>query len=333
MSLTSVFCCLLAGLAVVQGSVVREALLKAGEASFFENPCAVVQSDHFRLVHDMQHAEAEELLTALEFAYGQYESYFRGYGFAFSEPQESLDWMCFNDVNSFREYARINDRIDIPWLTGYYSSRTNRVAVIRPGQAGDWQNQREHNARVAAGRTPEASVDVGLVKVMHESVHQFTFNTGLLKRGVMYPLWVAEGSAMLFEDCASFYLSGRRYSRARRKQLLELHARDDLIDLEQLVVLSGLPRGVSEADVYAQAWGFFVFLCENRTEELIDYLSYLYSVRTGRRTSYRLRREFIESFGSIDKLEQEWIKFLSSPLRQAERTYAKHPPTVDESGD
>jgi len=295
------------------------------DAGFFRNPCQAVETEHFRLIHDMPAAKAERIADVLEFAYKQFELRFKGYGLSFRAPDEALVWMCFRDSESFVDYASATEEMDLSWLSGYYSSRTNRVAVVRPRRIRKWSAPLLKPVDVLA--SIDEDVEVGLVQIIHEAGHQLAFNTGLQQRGVMYPLWASEGIALLFEDCASEYLPAKRYSEGRQKRLLELHREGLLFGLEEFAVLTRLPADRHAADVYAQAWGFFSFLCENRRTQLQNYFSHLSTLKS-RRSANRLRREFVEAFGPMDQLDREWSLFLelSAPTQYMCRTN----PVVDQ---
>jgi hypothetical protein len=307
----------------------RPAAVGVEEAGYFDRPCSTVATGHFTLIHDMRVDEAAEIAGVLEFAYTHFESCFGGYGFDLQVSEEPLVWLCFRKPESFQDYAFATENADLSWLSGYYSSRTNRVAVVRPSRIRRWRLSARPAADVA-GRVDDG-VDDGLVKIVHEAGHQLAFNTGLLKRGVMYPLWASEGVALAFEDCAGDYVPGGRYSEARKSRLLELHRGGALAPLEEFVVLPSLPADGSDADIYAQAWGFFRFLCEKRPAELKDYFSYLCSLNSGRRSTYRLRREFVESFGEIAELNRQWLAYLELPLVSKPYVCAAPLPSDDQS--
>ena len=249
------------------------------DAVHFRKGCSAVSTDHFTVVHDMQSDEAAGMAAVLEFAYTQFESCFGARGFSLQAPEAPLEWMCFRKTGSFSRYALATENVDLSWLTGYYSSRTNRVAVVRPGRIRKWHGPGKQVADVAP--RVEDGIDAELVKIVHEAGHQLAFNTGLQRRGVMYPLWATEGVALVFEDCVSDFLPGGRYSDARKKRLLDLHRQGQLIELDEFVTMPRLSADRCDVDVYAQAWGFFLFLSENRAADLKDYFSYLCSLRSG----------------------------------------------------
>src|SRR5690349_23883131 len=81
---------------------------------------------------------------------------------------------------------------------GYYSARTNRVALYdlsadeTAGPLGDAASRDEVTRRLSKFPSSVATV-------VHEAVHQLAFNTGLQVRYADNPMWVSEGLAMYFE--------------------------------------------------------------------------------------------------------------------------------------
>ncbi len=77
-----------------------------------------------------------------------------------------------------------------------------------------------------------------------------------------------------------------------------------------------MPSKTSDINVYAQAWGFFHFLCENRRQDLQKYFSKLYEFEPGRRSKEDLRSELTEAFGSLEQLDEQWTQFIEDYLSQ-----------------
>jgi len=180
--LICVVCCVLRGGEGPAGGSSSSGI----DAAHFAGLCSNMETDHFRLIHDLRSEQAEAIGQVLEFAYGQFGAYFSRYGFELKHPELPLEWMCFRREGSFADYALATERMDLSWLSGYYSSRTNRVAVVGPRRVGRWRGGPEGGAEFASAGGEV--VDVGLVKIVHEAGHQLAFNTGLQKRGVMYPM-------------------------------------------------------------------------------------------------------------------------------------------------
>ncbi len=279
----------------------------------FGPPFSAFTSSNFNIVHDADASEAEKIAQLLEQTYQQFQSTFKSRGFELRNPEDKLKWICFSDCGRFNSYALEADGMDLSWLSGYYSSKTNVVAIIKPhARAYLQENQppaknRESNGNILAitsvpGENPDA------IKIIHEAAHQFAFNTGLQKRRVMYPLWFSEGLATSFENGQIF---GGDDVRMRR--LAEMYHQGKLIPLAEFTTMTRLP-GDSQAqkDIYAEACGLFNFLCREHSGKLKNYLTELYKLEPGKRDAQRLQREFVSAFGPTEELESAWLRFIQT---------------------
>ncbi len=221
-------------------------------------------------------------------------------GFDLQPPAAPLTWICFATREDFDRYARSVDRSDLWWSRGYYSTRTNRVAIFR---SSDAQNE-------------------DLTELAHEAAHQLAYNTGLQKRGVMYPVWVSEGIATNLETAMSV-ASPLTTLNARRCQVLR-NAR--LIPLSQLIGWTSVPVDDQQAteNAYAQVWGLFHFLLNRKGPELHKYMQALGELPTGQRNEMQLRQEFIHSFGRVDALDAQFRQYVAA--LGAETTIASEGP-------
>lgn len=268
-------------------------------------------SSNFSIIHNADTAEAEKIARLLELSYQRFQATFKGLGFELQNPEGKLMWLCFGDGEQFNRYAMAADGMDLSWLSGYYSSKTNAVAIIKPHAVAMWRESRRADADVSGdilAITAVPGADKDAVKIIHEAAHQFAFNTGLQKRRVMYPLWFSEGLATSFESGQTF--SGND---VRGRCLAEMYRQRRLIPLGKFITMTRLPAdGRMHKDIYAQACGLFNFLCRYRNEQLRNYIAELYKLEPGRRSVQSLRSEFVDVFGPIEKLESSWLEFVES---------------------
>ena len=268
-------------------------------------------TDHFSIISGPRQAQGEKIADVLELAYSHFKSLFERHDFELRAPEEKLTWITFADTASFNRYAAETEGRDLSPLTGYYSAGTNAVAMITPQKMSTWRVKEQASPSLdIIACPPDAEAD--LVKLVHEAAHQLSFNTGLLKRKVMYPLWASEGLAMVFErSLLSEYFQSSRYTSLRARQLAMLYRRGQLIRLDEFIGMSRVDDARA-IDVYAQAWGLFQFLCDHRTEALRWYCSSLYHLEPGWRSEQTLRDEFVRAFGSLDQLDRQWTAFLDT---------------------
>lgn len=271
------------------------------------------ETEHFLVAHDTGSNEAVDLAYRLEYAYKHFHQFFEKFGFELQTLTERLSWISFTEPSDFSQYAQWADRMDLSRLSGYYSAKTNRVAIVGsalPKNAAAvglvLRRPADTDGNIAAMAGDDDPNQ--FVKIAHELAHQLAFNTGLQKRGVMYPLWVSEGLATQYETKLSYC---RDTNTARNARLAEMQAYGRVIPLEAFIGVTRLPaeQYLCE-DLYAQAWGFFNFLLENRPDQLRSYLTMLHAGRTGYRPPVTVYKEFTDHFGPLQQLQTEWLRSL-----------------------
>ena len=278
---------------------------------WLEGEVALSTTAHFLVAHDAGVSEAEALADILEGAFKQFQLFFKESGFVLNRPVHRLSWISFSDPDRFRQYVRRAERVDVSRLSGYFSARTNRVVIVdRPMPVTDAASHEKMQVPASHEIAPitDGSHPNLLVKIAHELAHQLAFNTGLQKRGVMYPLWISEGLATQYETRLSYC---QQSNTARSERLAEMYRGDRLIPLDRFISLSRLSADRQQCeDIYAQSWGFFRYLLQSHPEALQNYLQELYNVKQGFRSIESVNREFTNHFGPIDQFDRAWMEFL-----------------------
>lgn len=302
-------------------AIVRSLLGESAETS---------TTPHFAIIHEPGANYVSGTGKTLEQAYKQFYAAFSDAGFELVQSPDRLIWVCFPQQSRFNEYARQVEGTDLSWLDGYYSTLTNRVAVVEPSprvsepnkaavppKSNRWTDSGTHRQRredVLPMSADESQVDKA--RLTHELAHQLAFNSGLQKRGVMYPFWVSEGLATNFEFEGPMGGGFENCSTARRDCLLKSCAAGELTPLAEFVVQTNVPAGAAQSRrYYAQAWAFFQYLLTERSENLRHYLHVVAALSPGRRRSDVLLREFTNAFGTPEEMEPSWDAFLD---RQAQ---------------
>lgn len=289
-------------------------------------------TEHFVVYHEPGATYVAGICETLEYAYAYFYDVFARTGFDLSTSRDHLVWICFPQKSGFNRYALQAEGMDLSWLDGYYSTLTNRVAVVETEPRSLRYEQTAGPSRndirmvAAANGSPRDGVlpmsatgqQLDITRLTHEVAHQLSFNSGLQKRGVMYPLWVSEGLATNFEFDGSVNTGIEQGNTARCGGLLEAYAAGELIPLRQFVVQTSVPPDMQVSRrYYAQAWGFFHFILTERPEHLRTYLRRLADLRPVRRDAGTMLTEFTAAFGAPETLEDSWHRFLARQARQA----------------
>jgi len=290
-------------------------------------------TEHFTIVHEVGAAGIAGTGKALESAYQHFYDVFVKAGFKPAHSEDRLVWICFPEQGGFDRYALRAEGMDLSWLDGYYSTLTNRVAVVQPNvrmaereQMIPLQRPGDMRITLAANNQPTEKVlpmsppgqSLDLTRLTHELAHQLAFNSGIQKRGVMYPIWVSEGLATNFECDGLSGESVLSFNMARNACLEATWSEGEMMPLRELIVQTRVSAdGHVSRQHYAQAWAFFRFLLTERPESLRVYLDRIMNLPAGRRDARTLLSEFTDAFGSPESLEPAWNAFVVRQCQSA----------------
>ena len=276
-------------------------------------------SDHFAIVHAAEPLWAQEMRTALERSHMEFYRRLEGAGFHVNRPTERLVWLCFTEHSQFESYGMAVDQMDLSWLDGYYSARTNRVALVRLPPAHLHKAVTPISTVRGLANPPRTDAvslssypDIDLPRASHEAAHQLSFNSGLLKRGVMYPLWVAEGLATNFEVETLEAFGSDAPDPQRVGHLTRAVAAHRAPPFAEFLAVTRVPAddALAANDLYDYSWGVFRFLLAEHRDRLAAYLEALTHISPGPRSERALRRELESAFGSLEALGGEWEAYV-----------------------
>ena len=300
---------------------LRETLRKeAGEG------CEVRDTAHWLIVSKADPKWVDAAAKMLERTHDLFFEQFKKAGFEPQPLREKLVCVLFGEPDGFAKYLeRVRGSggerpaaeaapskppsrsagTKRPSGLGSYSERTNRIQMCdihaiarRPARLDD----------------PAEAELQNVVRIAHEAVHQLSFNSGILKRDVGYPMWLGEGLAANFE----FSDPGKPFGpltenlSPRAARLKRLHAEGKVMPLKQLITMS--PAEARQADnkgpSYVQGWGLVRFLFTERPKQLRQYLALLADRPRGPQRRSEVLATFERAFGPVDELEKPWQEFL-----------------------
>lgn len=250
------------------------------------------ETDHFLVLSSRDDPSASATGRLVDQVYLRFYEQLSRAGFSLKPPQDKLILVRFTSYSALEAYGWKANQTDVSWMDAFYSSSTNRVAVA-----------------VAEGRTPEQHMRT----ITHELTHQLSFNSGLQRRGVTYPLWLTEGLAMNFESGA-LETVGLEWNDSRFEQrIADITASRRWIPLDQFAGMTSRSVGAGSAtlDAYAQSCVFFRYLLERRPQDLKKYMAEMISVWNPQQSPEDLRRRFIAVFGPVRPLEEDFLRYVN----------------------
>jgi tetratricopeptide (TPR) repeat protein len=233
---------------------------------------------HFIVIYNTDKAWALNRAVLLERTHDIFQQTFRRAGLRSMPLSRRLIVVLFATHREFAHYARRTDGLVLGWSSGYYSTRTNRIAFFNDEDNPQFdevrrdmtaaQNQiidldqqiataakARNHALVSELRRQQAEARKQLrwyenrlaavggllntAKTIHEAVHQLAFNTGIQNRDASYPFWLSEGLATNFEATDPAAPFGPMHDvPIRRTALKEARDENQLLPLEKFITLT-----------------------------------------------------------------------------------------------
>ncbi|QDT65432.1 DUF1570 domain-containing protein [Calycomorphotria hydatis] len=212
--------------------------------------------------------------------------------FRHTDPEYPLVVILFENDEDFEKYSERdrNSARSVTTVSGYYSHGTNRL-VIRLSECDDF-------------RTP-----------LHEAIHQFCFNSGLVKRLADLPSWWVEGIACGFANNGTRIDLGPSALNVRYGKMVLANPN---LRWDSLVADGNgffqQTAGVSVA--YAHAWALHWHLVTHYAKEYREFVLSLQSASASDETTVDERREqFITAFGkSPAAMQEECMQVLNQQM-------------------
>ena len=247
-------------------------------------------------------------------AYG-FQRYWKADRLPITDAKFPLPILIFASRKQFADYALSTADAATAQALGYYSIRTNRVAMYDITADEQGRPARDFND---VGRKMSKQIS-NVTTMVHEATHQFAFNYGLHTRFADNPLWLVEGMAMFFEvpdlNSVSGWASIGKPNKPRVAQFANWFKSGDRPQdsLKSLVRDDVRFTDAETAGLaYAEAWGLTYYLIQERRQ---DYTAFVKHISEKKILEYlepeeRLR-EFEKFFGNDwTKLDDQMLTVL-----------------------
>jgi hypothetical protein len=245
----------------------------------------VTATAHFLVAHPV--GQGEYWSERFEQLYRRFVHYFSVRGISLRQPEVPLVAIVFTRHDDFLRYAMSDGNRPVPGLLGYYSTRTNRVALFDIGE----------------GRSNAAGWQQNGFTIVHESAHQLAFNLGVHNRFAPVPQWLAEGLGTMFEargvwDSEDYRELKDRVNRQRLAEFRQYVATRRRGDSLPRLIASDRQFVDDVSAAYSEAWALTLYLVETQPRAYSDYLT-----KTASRPAFQpytvteRTADFVASFG------------------------------------
>lgn len=274
------------------------------------------RTDHFLICYNTSDAYAQWNGSMYERLFRGFNNYWKTRRVELDQPIYPMVAIVFDTRENYLAYARKEVGDAAEGMSGYYAILNNRVVTFDlTGMEGIRSNAMRLNTGQVINQIlslPQAERTVATI--IHEAVHQISYNSNLQKRLVDNPLWVSEGMATYFEAPDLTSSSGwggigkvNQFSNNNFRLSLQSWTPDTLKTLISSDAAFQNPRTVAFA--YGQSWALTHFLLRTKRKEYCDYLEHLRQKQPlGEEDAATRMAEFKTFFG--DDLEKFEIIFL-----------------------
>ncbi len=243
---------------------------------------AISPTSHYVVAHP--EGRGSDWPERFENVYRSVLGYFTVRGFQCGDPPWPLQAIVCSNASDFARVAATEGLEGTRGLAGLYLLTSNRVVLF---------DQSGGVSRFGRQQTDQT--------IVHEAIHQVSFNIGVHNRCVDNPTWVVEGIATMLEIIPSDRLWNLgNHSMRHPDQLAVFQAvperhRGNL--LKHLVHSDQLFREHPRV-AYALSWGMAVYLAETQTSKFSEYLQVVGSHSPTEKMTAEMRRDdFVQFFG------------------------------------
>jgi len=258
----------------------------------------IYRTAHYVICHNTPEPYAEWVGSLFEQAYQGFYTYWKNKGRVLEEHRFPLLAIVFSDQSSFARYARpeVGELVDS--VIGYYNLQSNRMLTFYLDNA---------ERRVAT--------------LIHEAVHQLSYNSGLQRRMADNPQWVSEGLATYFETPDGSAKGWRNIGGVntvnlrRFREYLRNRPEDSLATLIRDDTRFRNPGDATAA--YAEAWALNYFLLRTKRKEYVAYLDALSAGAVMKPVDPRERVQQFQAAMETDlkALDRQFLQYLQRHVR------------------
>lgn len=273
---------------------------------------------HYVLVYNTSETYARWVGSLYERLYRAFYNYWKTRGIRLEEPRFALVAIVFNTQQSYLGFAEREIGESARAMLGYYNLQTNRVVSFDlTGVEGLTQPGSRLNSTVLINQVlsqPQAERTVATI--VHEAVHQLSYNSGLQTRLADNPLWVSEGMATFFETPDVKSSTGWGTIGSINYHNLQLFAKylhnrpaDSLTTL--ITDDSRFQNSDTAGNAYSESWALTYYLLKTKKTEYSDYLKALSQLKPLAEMEPRERVElFKQHFGAdLQEFDKDFIAF------------------------
>ena len=237
-------------------------------------------------------------------------------GMKLSKPDVPLGVIIFKTKQEFDSYSIQTLGSAQGSALAYYNMQTNQVVMYDLTGLGQFGGRRVSSTSQLTKILRQPAAEAMVATIVHEAVHQISFNTGLQNRFGPYPFWLNEGLAMFFEVPDLKSRSGwhgiGKMNHVRLEQIKQMVRGDATRFFDDVLASDERFRDPEQIlNSYAESWALNFYLIHRKPKEYIGYLQDINKQVPLTEISKEERLElFTKHFGSLDEVKSECFRYI-----------------------
>jgi hypothetical protein len=287
----------------------------------------LLTTTNYIILYQTSRAYADWNAKLLENLYHSFYNFWKKRGANLYKPEFPLVAIIYSDKKTFRLHAAdyFSDQDHFQMVAAFYSPKTNYIFV--PDLTNTVSTKQTISRRATREQIGEflkqPRIKYNISTIIHEGVHQISYNVGIIPRYTSIPSWFSEGLATIHEvPTQETKLGWESKIKLNDWRIKELHKYLSQFPLNPILTLvrEDQPFKIKEtqSSSYGMAGGMMFYLMHRHPEKLLEYFEIL-----NKRTlfsSYPIEKrqaDFEKIFGKDwNILEKDFQYFILKLIKQ-----------------
>ena len=235
-------------------------------------------SEHYVVVYRGSPAYARWIIGLYERLYRGFYDYWNNLGAELTPPDFPLLVNVFENRTGYLKQAQNDGLRQAETMIGYYHLFSNHTVSydLTHSQGRGSQAELSKSALIRQIRSSPGA-ERTIATIVHEAVHQLTYNSGLQTRKADNPIWLSEGIALFFESPDLTSTQGwsgiGKTNQYQLNALQHMSKPDDAPWIENLILNDQqFYSGETVELAYARSWGLTYYLIKSKPDQFVRYV-------------------------------------------------------------
>lgn len=245
-----------------------------------------------------------------------FKNFWENKGVKLGNPDVPLCVIIFKSKPEFDAYSKATLGSVQGNALAYYNMQTNQVVMYDLTGLGQFGGRRVSSSSQLYKILRQPGAAAMVATIVHEAVHQISYNSGLQNRFGPYPFWLNEGLAMFFEvpDLKSKkgWQGIGKMNNVRLEQIKKMIRGDTTQFFDEVLKSDDRFREPDHIlNSYAESWALNFYLIHREPKKYAAYMKELTEMTPLSEIDAEDRLQMFEKhFGPLDEIKTACFKFI-----------------------